>query len=428
MAIQFIVLIVLLLLSAFFSSAETSLITVNQIRMRSLADEGNKKAARVLKITSNSSKMLSAILIGNNIVNIFASSLATTITLQLWGNKFVSLATGILTLLVLIFGEITPKTIATSHAEKIAMAYSGVISLLIKVLTPVIFIVNKLANGFLFILGLDPSKKAASITEDELRTIVDVSHEEGVIEKEERQMIKNVFDFGDSQAKDVMIPRIDMTCISIDSRYDEIISVFRTDKYTRLPVYENSVDNVIGIINVKDLLLCEDKTSFNVRDILRKPYYTYEFKKTSELMEELKKTSNNFTIVIDEYGSTVGMITLEDLLEEIVGEIRDEYDGDEVDDIIKVNDTEYIFSGTARLNDIEEYIELPDIETDHESDYDSISGFIIDSLKRLPVLGDEVTIGNLRFVVEGCTKNRITKVHAYILDIEKESDEENTEE
>ncbi len=427
-AIQFIVLIVLLLLSAFFSSAETSLITVNQIRMRSLADEGNKKAARVLKITSNSSKMLSAILIGNNIVNIFASSLATTITLQLWGNKFVSLATGILTLLVLIFGEITPKTIATSHAEKIAMAYSGVISLLIKVLTPVIFIVNKLANGFLFILGLDPSKKAASITEDELRTIVDVSHEEGVIEKEERQMIKNVFDFGDSQAKDVMIPRIDMTCISIDSRYDEIISVFRTDKYTRLPVYENSVDNVIGIINVKDLLLCEDKTSFNVRDILRKPYYTYEFKKTSELMEELKKTSNNFTIVIDEYGSTVGMITLEDLLEEIVGEIRDEYDGDEVDDIIKINDTEYIFSGTARLNDIEEYIDLPDIETDHESDYDSISGFIIDSLKRLPVLGDEVTIGNLRFVVEGCTKNRITKVHAYILDTEKESDEENTEE
>lgn len=427
-AIQFIVLIVLLLLSAFFSSAETSLVTVNQIRMRSLADEGNKKAARVLKITSNSSKMLSAILIGNNIVNIFASSLATTITLQLWGNKFVSLTTGILTLLVLIFGEITPKTIATSHAEKIAMAYSGVISLLIKVLTPVIFIVNKLANCFLFILGLDPSKKAASITEDELRTIVDVSHEEGVIEKEERQMIKNVFDFGDSQAKDVMIPRIDMTCISIDSRYDEIISVFRTDKYTRLPVYENSVDNVIGIINVKDLLLCEDKTSFNVRDILRKPYYTYEFKKTSELMEELKKTSNNFTIVIDEYGSTVGMITLEDLLEEIVGEIRDEYDGDEVDDIIKVNDTEYIFSGTARLNDIEEYIELPDIETDHESDYDSISGFIIDSLKRLPVLGDEVTIGNLRFVVEGCTKNRITKVHAYILDTEKESDEENTEE
>ena len=328
----------------------------------------------------------------------------------------------------MIFGEITPKTIATSHAEKIAMTYSGVISLLIKVLTPVIFIINKLANGFLFILGLDPGKKAASITEDELRTIVDVSHEEGVIEKEERQMIKNVFDFGDSQAKDVMIPRIDMTCVSIDSRYDEIISVFRNDKYTRLPVYEDSVDNVIGIINVKDLLLCEDKASFNVRDILRKPYYTYEFKKTSELMEELKKTSNNFTIVIDEYGSTVGMITLEDLLEEIVGEIRDEYDGDEVDDIIKVNDTEYIFSGTARLNDIEEYIELPDIETDHESDYDSISGFIIDSLKRLPVLGDEVTIGNLKFVVEGCTKNRITKVHAYILDTKKEPDEENTEE
>lgn len=230
--------------------------------MRTLADDGNKRAKRVIKITSDMSKMLSAILIGNNLVNIFASSLVTTTTMSLWGNKYVSISTGILTLFVLIFGEISPKTIATTYADKIAMAYSRIILILMTVLTPVIFIINKISSGFLIILGLDPSRKKAAITEDELRTIVDVSHEEGVIEKEEREMIKNVFDFGDSQAKDVMIPRIDMTCISIDSTYDEIINVFREDKYTRLPVYENSVDNAIGIINVKDLLLCNDPAHF----------------------------------------------------------------------------------------------------------------------------------------------------------------------
>ena len=237
-------------------------------------------------------------------------------------------------------------------------------------------------------------------------------------------MIKNVFDFGDSQAKDVMIPRIDMTCVSIDSTYDEIISVFREYKYTRLPVYEDSVDNVVGIINVKDLLLCDNKSEFSVKSILRKPYYTYEFKKTSELMEELKKTSNNFTVVIDEYGSTVGMITLEDLLEEIVGEIRDEYDDDEVDDIIRIADNEYVLSGMTRLDDIEEYIKLPEPDEEHESDYDSISGLIIDKLHRLPVEGDEVILANIRLIVEECDKNRITKVHAYILPKEEDIQEE----
>lgn len=421
--IQIVILVLLLILSSFFSSAETAFVTVSQITMRTLADNGNKRAERVLRITSDMSKMLSAILIGNNLVNIFASSLVTTITLSLWGNKFVSLSTGVLTLFVLVFGEISPKTIATTYADKIAMAYSRFILILMNVLTPFIFIINKISSGLLIILGLDPSRKKVSITEDELRTIVDVSHEEGIIEKEEREMIKNVFDFGESQAKDVMIPRIDMTCISIDSTYDEIIDVFREDKYTRLPVYEDSVDNVVGIINVKDLLLCDDKSKFSVKNILRKPYYTYEFKKTSELMEELKKTSNNFTIVIDEYGSTVGMITLEDLLEEIVGEIRDEYDYDEVDDIIRLADNEYVLSGMARLDDIEEYIKLPEFEEEHESDYDSISGLIIDMLHRLPVEGDEVTLKNIRLVVEECDKNRITRVHAYILPEEEDNTE-----
>ena len=409
---QIIALVVLILLSAFFSSAETSFVSCNKMRMKTLADDGNKKAARVLRITSNSSKMLSAILIGNNLVNISASSLATLITQRLWGNAAVSIATGVLTIVVLIFGEITPKTIATSSAEKIALTYSGPIWALMVVLTPFIVVINFLAQGILKIFRYDPNKHTTSYTEDELRTIVDVSHEEGIIETDEREMINNVFDFGESQAKDVMIPRIDMTCVPVESTFDEIIEVFRQFKYTRLPVYEETVDNVIGIINVKDLLLCEDKKNFSVLNILRKPYYTYEFKKISELMDELKKTSNNFTIVLDEYGSTVGMITLEDLLEEIVGEIRDEYDEDEEDDIIQINENEYIISGITRLNDLEDLITLP--ESEEDDDYDSVGGYIVSQLGRLPQDGDEVTIDNLRFVVEECDKYRIIKAHLYV--------------
>ena len=421
---QLVALVVLLMLSAFFSSAETSLISVNQIRMRSLAESGNVRAKRVLAITSNQAKMLSAVLIGNNIVNISASSLATIIAQKIWGNAAVSIATGVLTVLVLIFGEISPKTLATANADKLAMLFSGPIRILMIVLTPVICIINFLAKGVLRLLGYKEDKNKTSFTEDELRTIVEVSHEEGVLENDEREMINNVFDFGESQAKDVMIPRIDMTCISIDSTFDEIVELFRKDKYTRLPVYETSVDNVIGIINVKDLLLCEDKKNFSVQNILRKPYYTYEYKKISELMEELKKTSNNFTIIVDEYGSTVGMITLEDLLEEIVGEIRDEYDEDEVDDILQVNENEYLILGTTRLNELEDIVDLPDSE--EEDDYDTVGGFIVSQLGRLPQTGDEITVNNLRFVVDKCDKYRIINVHLYITPEGEESEETDT--
>lgn len=423
-AAQIAALVVLIILSAFFSSAETAFVSVSQIKMRTLSDDGNKRAKRVIKITEDSSRMLSAILIGNNLVNISASSLATTIALSLFGSKAVSIATGLLTLIVLIFGEISPKTVATTYANKIALAYSGVIWVLMNVLRPVIFIINKMAKGFLCIFGLNPDKKNTQITEDELRTIVDVSHEEGVLESDEHEMINNVFDFGDSTARDVMIPRVDMVSVSIGSTYQEIIRVFREFMFTRLPVYEGSVDNVIGIINVKDLLLYDNPDTFSVRKILRKPYFTFEYKKISELMDELKKTSNNCAIIVDEYGSTVGMITLEDLLEEIVGEIRDEYDEDEEDDVVKLGDNEYMIAGSVHIDDLNDIIEFPK-DAENDNHYDSIGGFIIDCIDKLPQKGDEVVLDGLRLVVEECDKNRITKVHAYVIpkDEEKEASE-----
>jgi len=405
--IQLIVIIVLLLLSAFFSSAETALTTSNKIRLRSMAEEGNKRAKKVLEITDDSGKMLSAILIGNNIVNLSSASLATTLATKIFGSAGAGIATGILTVLVLIFGEISPKTFATIHADKISLAYAGVISGLMKLLTPIIIIINKLALGFLILLRVDASGAQNTMTEDELRTIVDVSHEEGVIETEEREMINNVFDFGDAQAKEIMVPRIDMTFADINSSYYELLEIFREDKYTRLPVYEDSTDNVVGIINMKDLLLYEDKEHFSIRNIMRKPYYTYEHKNTAELLLEMRKSSINIAIVLDEYGATAGLITLEDLLEEIVGEIRDEYDMDEEDPIQKINDLEYIVQGSLNLNTLHDMLDLELVS----EDYDSIGGYLIGLLDHLPKVGESITTPEgIFFRVEDMEKNRINKI------------------
>ena len=417
-ALQILIVIGLLALSAFFSSSETAMMAVNKIRVRNLADAGLSSAQTLMKVLDNQPKMLSAILIGNNIVNISASSLATILVTRAFGDMYVGVGTGILTLLVLIFGEITPKTSATLYSETMALRFAKPIYMIMQVLTPVIFIVDKLSQGVLRLLHVDPNKKQDAITEDELRTIVEVSHEEGVIESDEKKMIYNVFDFGDSVAKDIMVPRIDMTFIDVDATFSEVIEVFREVKYTRYPVYEETTDNVIGIINIKDLLLTENQKKFCIRDYLREPLYTYEFKKTAELMVELRKTQNNIAIVLDEYGATAGLITLEDMLEEIVGEIRDEYDEDEEDLIRRIGPREYVVEAAMKLDDLNDQLGL-----DRESeDYDSIGGFIIGLLDHLPEEGEEVTHKTLRFVVDKVDRNRIDKIHLYIQEEETESE------
>ncbi len=410
-AIQFLALIILICLSAFFSSAETSMTTVNKIRIQSLAEQGDKRASILLTVIEDSGKLLSTILIGNNIVNISASSLATTITMRLFGNAAVSISTGIITLLVLIFGEITPKTMASLHAEKMALSYARIIHFLMFLLTPVIFLVNKMAKGVLTLLRVDDSVKGNTITEHELRTLVNVGHKEGVIETEERQMIYNVFDFGDSQAQDVMVPRIDVTFADVNSSYEDLIQLFREEKHTRFPVFEETTDNIIGIVNVKDLLLTDQK-DFTLRKILRDAYFTYEYKKTSELLMEMKEHSVSFAVVLDEYGATSGIVTLEDLVEEIVGDIHDEYDIEEEDDLTEIlPGKEYLALGSARLDDLDEVLHL-DIESD---DYDSIGGYIIEQLDRFPEKGESVTTDSgIRLVVDKVERNRIESVHIYL--------------
>ena len=411
--IQLIILAILILLSALFSSAETSLTTSNKLKIQSLADQGSKRARILLKISEDSGKMLSAILIGNNLVNNAATALTTSLIIQLFGNSAVGIATGVITLLILIFGEISPKTLATIHSEKMALLYAPLIHFLMKIFTPVIFIVNKLSMGVLFLLRVNPDQKVNTMTEHELRTIVDVSHEDGVIESEEKEMIYNVFDMGDAKAKDIMVPRVHVTFADINSTYDELIEIFREDKFTRLPIYEETTDNVVGTINMKDLLLYNynDKKEFHVRDILREAYFTYEYKSISELLVEMRQASINIAIVLDESGETAGLITLEDLLEEIVGEIHDEYDENEEEFVRQINDREYIIEGSMNLDDLNDSLGL----NLSSEDYDSLGGFIIEHLDRLPEQGDELTTDDgIRLVVEALQKNRVESVHLYI--------------
>ena len=402
---QIIIIIILLLLSAFFSSAETAFTMVNKIKIRSLIEDGNKRAITVGKIIDNSGKMLSAILIGNNIVNISASALMTSLTIRLWGSYATGIATGVMTVLVLIFGEITPKTTATIYAEKFALVYAPVVYFIMFIFTPVIFIIDKLSGVILKLIHVDANNKHNKITEEELRTFVQVSHEDGVIESNEKKIINNLFDFGDTEAKDVMIPRIDMTLADVNTGYDDIIELFRETKYTRIPIYEGNPDNVIGILNIKDLILSQHN-DFNIRSIMRKPFFTYEHKNTSELFNVMQRSSHSISIVLDEYGSTAGMITTEDLLEEIVGEIRDEYDTDETDPFIKVGHYSYLVDGSYKLDDLNDSLNLKFTSQDN----DSIGGFIIEKLDRFPDIGEQFDIDNVHFKGERASSNRIELV------------------
>ena len=382
-AIQVLVLLALIGLSAFFSSAETALVTVNKIRIRNLIDEGDRRALILSKLVEDQGKMLSAILIGNNIVNISASSLSTLlVTRWLSGTGLAAFAagisTGVLTLIVLVFGEITPKTCATIHSEKIALSYARIVYGWMFVATPLIYVMNHLSMGILFLMRVDPNDKSDTYTEEEIRTIVEVSHEDGIIEPEERKMINNVFDFGDATARDIMVPKVDMSFLNVTASYNDMLELYKENKYTRYPVYEETTDNVIGMINVKDLLIYEDKEHFDARNIMRDVLYTHEHKKTSDIMLEMKQSSTNLAIVLDEYGVTSGMVTMEDLLEEIIGDIRDEYDEDEETLVTQISEREFIVAGAMGLDDLNDYLELEEKGLRLESeDYNSIGGIII---------------------------------------------------
>ena len=418
MIVRWVALAILLILSALFSSAETALTVVSKYKMRALAEEGNRRAKIVLKMIEKPGKMLSAILIGNNVVNLTASSIATILATELFGNRFVGIATGILTFLVLVFGEITPKRLATVYSEKLALLYAVPIRGLSIVLTPFIWLLDRVCGGIFFILRVDVDATDA-LTEKELRTIVDASHQDGVIESEEKDMITNIVDFGDRVAKEIMTPRADTTMVAVDAAYEDILAYFKEEQFSRLPVYEDTKENIIGILHMKDLFFDRvEGNEFEIRRILREPYYVYEYQKTSDVLRELQQESVSIAIVLNEYGEAVGMITMEDLIEEIVGEIRDEYDDYEEEVIKEVGENCYEIDGATKIDDVNEALGL----ALDSSDYDSIGGLVIDLLDDLPEEGEEAEAYGVKLSVLHMEKNRVERVRLTILP--KEEDEE----
>ena len=339
--------------------------------------------------------------------NITTTTLATALTIRVFGNAYIGIFTAILTVLLLLFGEIVPKTAASISYEKMALFYAPVIRILMTILTPVIFVVDKLSVVILKIIGIDSDAAKSVMTESELKTYVEVSHEDGAIETEEREMIFNVFDLGDSLAKDIMIPRIEMTMIDVNASYSKLAALFKNTLFSRIPVYEGDKDNIIGSINLKDFFLVNKKTDFNIRDIMRDIYYTYETKKTDDLLVEMRESANNIAIVLDEYGSAVGLITLEDLLEEIVGEIRDEYDTEEEELIKEIGPNTYDIAGSMKLDDINDAL-----GTEFASeDYDSIGGIMIECLDHIPKKNEIAVLEDgTQIQASSINKNRILRV------------------
>lgn len=404
-------LVVLLMGSGFFSASETSLMSLSKIRIRYMEDEGVKGAKLVGSLIEKSSDLLSSILVGNNIVNIAATSVSTSLFINIFGDGGVAIATAVMTVLVLVFGEITPKTIAANSPEKVAVVVSKPISIIMKITKPIVWIFNLLTGIIFKIMGIDNDGVKPFITEEELKAMVNVSHEEGVLEMEEREIINNVFQFGDMQAKEAMIQRLDMVAIDIEDSYDEIIELFKSEKLSRLPVYQESIDDIVGILNIKDIIFLSDEEieNFDIKDYVREAFFTYEFKKITQLLEEMKKEKTQMAIVVDEYGGTAGLLTIEDLVEVIVGDIDDEYDEEE-EEIVKINDNEYLVEGSTKISDVNEQLGI-NLESE---EFDSIGGFIIGYLKRIPEENEIIEVEDVKFKVESIDKNRINKIRIFV--------------
>lgn len=415
-----ILLIILIALSSLFSCSETAFLSVNKIKIRNMAEEGSKKAKTIEKMLSNSDHLFSAILVGNNIVNIGASSLSTATIMSIFGDgaEIIAYATGIMTLLILIFGEITPKSLATKNADSLALTLTPFVRFTYVVATPVVLFLNIITGFFIRLLGGDKAS-GPTLTEEELKTIVTVGHEEGVIEKEEKEMIHNVFEFGETEIKEIMTPRIHVESLPNDCTYDELMEIYHKERFSRYPVHDETFDEIIGVLNVKDLLFYDiDRDHFDVKDYMRDIFVVYEFNQVNDVFASMRKEHATLAIVLDEYGVMSGIVTFEDIVEEIVGEIDDEYDDNDYS-IIKINNHEYLVDGSLNLNEVND-----ELGTNFESeDFESIGGLVLGQFSGVPKVNDRIHFAHTTIIICKMQKNRIEQLRILIKD-ENEKEEE----
>ncbi len=405
--LQLVLLLGLLGLSAFFSASETAIFSVNKVKIRHLAEEGNRKAILTRKLLDQPNRLISTILIGNNVVNIGATALATTLAIAFFGDTGAGIATGVMTVLVLVFGEITPKTLAANRAESFSLQVSGYLNSLATLLSPVIKVLNLVTNGIVKLMG-GPTDKNPFITEEELRMLVNVGQEEGLIDQDEREMIDSIFEFDDTLVREVMVPRIDIIAVNVNDNLSSVINLIVEVGHSRIPVYEQTIDNIIGVIYAKDLLknlLVTQENTTEIRRLMRPAYYVPESKKVRDLFAELRKEKVHMAIVLDEYGGTAGLVTIEDMIEEIVGDIQDEFDREEKH-IETLADGSLRVDARTSIYDINELLEL-DLPDD---EFDTISGLVFHTLGKLPYEGQEVEIDDLHIIVEKIVGRRIAKL------------------
>lgn len=407
---QIIVIVLCVLLSAFFSSVETAFSFVNVIRIQSYADDGNKKAKNALYITNHFDKALTAILICNNAVNLGCSSLATAVCLSIFGNIGTAIATGITTFVVLTFGEILPKCLAKEHAESYSLATAGVLKVITIILTPIVFLFIKLKEGALKIAG--KKEEQPSVTEDELKQIVENIEGEGVLEEDESEMVQSVLDFDDKTVLEILTPRVDLTAIDIADTPEKLKHIVMESRYSRIPVYKETIDHIIGILHTRDYLeeLAQNREP-NIGKLIQPAHFIFNNQNLSQTLNDFKRKRLHIAIVTDEYGGTLGIVTMEDLLEEIVGEIWDE-DEEIENDCTKISDTEYIVSGDMPLEDL---FELADIDPDDvETDAVTVGGFILEHFSTIPRRKAKFSYRNLTLVVQQVNSQRIIAVNVYI--------------
>ena len=402
---QIIALVLLVAMSSVFSSSETAITSVSKIKVRQLDQKDNKNAHLLKKLHDNMQTTISTILIGNNIVNIAASSIATILFTNIFHQNGALISTVVMTVFVLIFGEVLPKTIAQYKNKSVALKFSRFIYLLTIVFKPIVKVLNLLTR-LIIKLFVGEDEDSSTLTEEELKTLVEVSEEEGVLKNQETEIMINALELKETLAVDIMTPRTSMASVDIEDAERDLKEIIKNITYSRIPVYEDSIDDIIGVLHIKELAhkIIEDDRDFKVRDILKPAFYAYEYIPVVDLFKQMRTKNISISIIIDEYGGTSGIVTMEDILEELVGEIDDEYDNEK--EVTKLSDNEYLVDPEMRIDEVNERFDL-DIKSDK---FDSIGGFVIELLDRMPKSKDEVEFENLKFVVVNVDKRKITQL------------------
>ena len=402
---QIIALVFLVTMSAVFSSSETAITSVSKIKVRQLDQKDDKNAHLLKKLHDNMQTTISTILIGNNIVNIAASSIATILFTNIFHQNGALISTVVMTVFVLIFGEVLPKTIAQYKNKSVALKFSRFIYFLTIVFKPIVKVLNLLTR-LVIKLFIGEGEDSSTLTEEELKTLVEVSEEEGVLKNQETEIMINALELKETLAVDIMTPRTSMASVDIEDAESDLKEIIKNITYSRIPVYEDSIDDIIGVLHIKELAhkIIEDDRDFKIRDILKPAFYAYEYIPVVDLFKQMRAKNISIRIIIDEYGGTSGIVTMEDILEELVGEIDDEYDNEK--EVTKINDNEYLVDPEMRIDEVNERFDL-DIQSDK---FDSIGGFVIELLDRMPKSKDEVEFENLKFVVVNVDKRKITQL------------------